>query len=137
MSGQGLKSVFGGGPIGEGKDFPDASSIEKLYELLEDGGCDTIDTARLYSNSEETIGKTHGGDRFIIDSKTPGGFIAGQSTASGILQHARETTERLGVKHLSNQELDLKLHLIWITGRCILHSLSGPVSRSHGHAQRH
>ena len=111
MPGQGLKSVFGGGPIGEGKDFPDAPSIKKLYELLKDGGCDTMDTARLYSNSEETIGKTHGGDYFIIDSKTPGGFIAGQSTASGILQHARETTERLGVKQVNDRQSDFKLHL--------------------------
>ena len=44
------------------------------------------------------MGKTHAGDTFVIDSKTPGGFIAGESTGSGILQHAKETIERLGVK---------------------------------------
>lgn len=102
MAGKGLKPVFGGGPIGEGKDFPDVPIIERLYKLLNEGGCDTIDTSRLYSNSEEWIGKTRGGDQFTIDSKTPGGFIAGGSTSTGILQHAKETVERLGVKSVSD-----------------------------------
>ena len=101
MVSRGLKAVFGGGPIGEGKDFPNVPVIEELYQLLKEGGCDTIDTARLYSNSEEWIGKTCGGDQFIIDSKTPGGFIAGGSDSAGILQHAKETIERLGVKNVS------------------------------------
>ena len=99
---KGLKPVFGGGPIGEGKDFPDVPIIEKLYKLLKEGGCDTIDTSRLYSNSEEWIGRTHGGDQFIIDSKTPGGFITGGSNSAGILQHAKETVERLGVENVSD-----------------------------------
>jgi len=100
MANQGPKVVFGGGPIGDGKEFSDVSNIEELYKLLREGGCDTIDTARLYGNSEETIGKTHGGDQFIIDSKTPGGFIVGESTSAGILQHAKDTVERLGVKNV-------------------------------------
>jgi aryl-alcohol dehydrogenase-like predicted oxidoreductase len=102
MVSRGLKPVFGGGPIGEGKDFPNVPMIGELYQLLKEGGCDTIDTSRLYSNSEEWIGKTCGGDQFIIDSKTPGGFIAGGSDSAGILQHAKETTERLGVRNVSD-----------------------------------
>lgn len=100
MASKGVKSVFGGGPIGKGKSFPDVPTIEKLYELLKEGECDTIDTARLYSDSEEWIGATSGGDQFIIDSKTPGGFVAGGSTSTGILQHAKDTVERLGVKNV-------------------------------------
>ena len=102
MPSKGLKPVFGGGPIGEGKDFPNTPMIEELYQLLKEGGCDTIDTARLYSNSEEWIGKTHGGDHFIIDSKTPGGAVVGGSDSAGILQHAKETVEKLGVKNVSD-----------------------------------
>lgn len=101
MVNKGLKPVFGGGPIGEGKDFPDVPTIGELYKLLKEGDCNTIDTARLYSNSEEWIGKTQGGDQFIIDSKAPGGFIVGGSNSAGILQHAKETVERLGVKNVS------------------------------------
>ncbi|KAJ7314972.1 NADP-dependent oxidoreductase domain-containing protein [Mycena albidolilacea] len=73
-------------------------SIEKAYKLLEEGGCDTIDTVRLYGSSEEWIGKTGGGKRFTIDSKTPGGFAPGTSTSDTIPQFAEETVERLGVK---------------------------------------
>ena len=58
MVSRGLKAVFGGGPIGEGKGFPNVPMIGELYQLLKEGGCDTIDTSRLYSNSEEWIGKT-------------------------------------------------------------------------------
>ena len=101
MASSGLKPIFGGGPIGEGKDFPSVPIIEELYKLLQDCGCKTIDTGRLYSNSEEWIGKTHGGDHFTIDSKTPGGFLPGGSDAAGILQHAKETVARLGVKSVS------------------------------------
>ncbi|KAF8215664.1 hypothetical protein K438DRAFT_605668 [Mycena galopus ATCC 62051] len=51
-----VKAVFGGFPIGPGKYFPDEASIEKVYQLLEEGGCGTIDTARGYPNSEEWMG---------------------------------------------------------------------------------
>ena len=102
MAGRELKTVFGGGPIGEGKDFPDVFAIEELYKLLREGGCSIIDTSRLYSNSEEWIGKTQGGDQFVIDSKTPGGFIAGGSDSAAILRHAKETVERLGVRNVSD-----------------------------------
>ncbi|KAJ6561912.1 NADP-dependent oxidoreductase domain-containing protein [Mycena capillaripes] len=91
-----VKAVFGGFPIGPPKYFPDEESIEKVYKLLE-GGCDTIDTARIYTNSEEWLGKTAAGKRFVIDTKTPGGYVPGGSTSEGIPQHAKESVELLGV----------------------------------------
>lgn len=94
----GIKLVFGGGPIGEGKDFPDLATIEELYRLLKEGNCECIDTSRLYSNSEEWIGKSGGSDQFVIDSKTAGGFDVGASDSAGILKHAKETIERLKVQ---------------------------------------
>ncbi len=102
MASRGLKPVFGGGPIGEGKDFPDVPSIEELYKLLKEGGCDIIDTAGQCSNSEERIKETHGGYQFSIDSKTPGDFTGGGSDSAGILLHAKQTVERHGVKYVSN-----------------------------------
>ncbi|KAJ6499159.1 NADP-dependent oxidoreductase domain-containing protein [Mycena sanguinolenta] len=91
-----VKAVFGGYSIGPGKYFPDEETIEKAYQLLEEGGCTTIDTARIYGNSEEWIGKTGAGKRFAIDSKAPGGFIPGSSTGATIPQFAKETAELLG-----------------------------------------
>ncbi|KAJ7204629.1 NADP-dependent oxidoreductase domain-containing protein [Mycena haematopus] len=95
-----VKIVYGGAALGPGMGlaFPDEESIEKVYKILEAGGCDTIDTARLYPGSEEWMGKTGAGKRFTIDSKTPGGFAPGTSTGETIPQHAKETVERLGVK---------------------------------------
>ncbi|KAJ7239799.1 NADP-dependent oxidoreductase domain-containing protein [Mycena haematopus] len=92
------KTVFGGFPIGPGKSFPDEESIEKVYQLLEEGGCNIIDTARIYGNSEEWLGKTGAGKRFIIDSKAPGGFIPGSGTSVTIPQFAKETVELLNIK---------------------------------------
>ncbi|KAJ6457376.1 NADP-dependent oxidoreductase domain-containing protein [Mycena sanguinolenta] len=91
-----VKAVFGGYPIGPGKYFPDEETIEKAYQLLEEGGCDTIDTARIYGDSEEWLGKTGAGKRFAIDSKAPGGFVPGSSTGETIPQLAKETVDRLG-----------------------------------------
>ncbi|KAJ7472181.1 aldehyde reductase [Mycena latifolia] len=114
MTGTHVKAVFGGYPIGPEKYFPDEESIEKLYKLLEEGGCDTIDTARIYGNSEEWIGKTGGGKRFIVDTKAPGGFIPGSSTGEAIPQLAKESVEQLGVDkvdvyylHAPDPSLDL------------------------------
>ncbi|KAJ7232188.1 NADP-dependent oxidoreductase domain-containing protein [Mycena haematopus] len=100
MARDSVKVVFGGAPIGPGFSlaFADEGAIEKVYKLLEEGGCDTIDTARRYGSSEEWMGKTGAGKRFIIDSKTPGGFDPGTSTGQNIPLHAKETVERLGVK---------------------------------------
>ncbi|KAF7355508.1 Aldehyde reductase [Mycena sanguinolenta] len=100
MARDSVKIIFGGAPIGPGfsSTFADEESIEKVYKLLEEGGCDTIDTARRYFNSEEWMGKTGAGKRFTIDSKTPGGFEPGASTRENIPVHAKETVERLGVK---------------------------------------
>ncbi|KAF7347247.1 Aldehyde reductase like protein [Mycena venus] len=69
-----FKIVFGGAPIGPGRSFPDEESIEKVYTLLEEGGCDTIDTA----------------PKPLVDLP-PGG-----STDETIPQHAKETVEKLG-----------------------------------------
>ncbi|KAJ7829181.1 aldehyde reductase [Mycena olivaceomarginata] len=109
MTSSRVKAVFGGAPIGPGPlggSFNDEASIEQVYKLLEEGGCDTIDTARIYGDSE--VG-------FTIDSKTPGGFGPGTSTGEGILQHAKETVERLQVKsvdvyyiHAPDPSLDLE-----------------------------
>ncbi|KAF7347256.1 Aldo-ket-red domain-containing protein [Mycena venus] len=117
MASRSPKIVFGGAPIGPGTNFgfPDEESIERVYKLLEESGCDTIDTARFYWGSEDWMGKTNAGKRFTIDSKTPGGLVAGASTGENIPQHAKETVEKLGVEsvdvyyiHAPDPSLDLE-----------------------------
>ncbi|KAJ6515634.1 aldehyde reductase [Mycena sanguinolenta] len=123
MARDSVKIVFGGATIGPGFTlaFENEENIEKLYKLLEAGSCDSIDTARFYGNSEEWMGKTGAGKRFIVDSKTPGGLDPGTSTRENIPLHAKETLERLGVKsvdvyyiHAPDATIDLEeqLHAI-------------------------
>ncbi|KAJ7361057.1 hypothetical protein DFH08DRAFT_1031685 [Mycena albidolilacea] len=102
MASNSVKAVFGGFPIGAGKWYPDEESIEKVYKLLEEGGCDTINTARLYDNSEEWLGKTGAGKWFTVDSKTPGGFPGPGTSTVTIPQHPKETVEHLGVKSVDD-----------------------------------
>ena len=95
--------VFGGFPIGEGKSFPDLGTLEELYKLLDEGGCKTIDTARLYGNSEEWIGKSGAGNKFVIDTKALGGFEPGSTNADGVMKQVKESLERMGTKQVRQQ----------------------------------
>ncbi|KAF7370608.1 alcohol dehydrogenase [Mycena sanguinolenta] len=77
--------IFGGVAVdpGMGIHFPDEESIAKVYQLLQEGGCTSIDTGRLHPISE-WMGKTGAGERFTIDNKTRGGFTPGLSTGEAI-----------------------------------------------------
>ncbi|KAJ7134172.1 NADP-dependent oxidoreductase domain-containing protein [Mycena filopes] len=98
------KLVFGSFTVGPGEApagaFRDEESITQVYKLLDEAGVTTIDTARAYGPSEEWLGKTGAGKRFILDSKTPGGLIAGASTSETIPQHAKESVDLLKVDQL-------------------------------------
>ncbi|KAF7365148.1 Aldehyde reductase [Mycena venus] len=109
-----VKIVYGG-YVGTGTPYADNETLEKIYKMLEEAGCENIDTARIYGDSEEWLGKTGAGKRFTIDSKAPGGLIPGTCTGENILQFAKETVERLGVKsvdvyylHAPDASLDLE-----------------------------
>lgn len=112
----GLTPVFGGASIGNATSaFADEDLIGKLYNTLLENGCQNIDTARAYGNSEELMGKTLAGQKFTIDTKTPGGFNAGECTGEAILKHARESVKRLGISqvdifyiHSPDASLDLE-----------------------------
>jgi len=91
-----IKPVFGGTYLH--KRFAPESVTEDIYKRLEEGGCNTIDIGRIATGIEEWIGKTGGGKRFYIDGKTPGGIAPGTSTRTGILQHAKELHDFLGVE---------------------------------------
>ena len=62
-------------PCTQTKYFPERESIEKVYQLLEEGGCNTIDTTRVYGDSQEWLSKARVAKRFFIDRQAPGGFI--------------------------------------------------------------
>jgi aflatoxin B1 aldehyde reductase len=90
--------IFGTANIGS--TITNTQQINTIYEILLANGCHTIDTARLYGESEAVLGKTGAADKFTIDSKTTGGFTKGEDTGENILKHARESVQRLKVKQL-------------------------------------
>ncbi|KAK5174479.1 uncharacterized protein LTR77_001559 [Saxophila tyrrhenica] len=90
-----ITPVFGGGGFNEGRAFGDVSVMQDLFKLLKDNGCDHIDTAALYGQSEELMGKAKAGDQFIVDTKTKGGF-GGSASKDTILKEAENSKKMLG-----------------------------------------
>lgn len=98
-TGYNILPVFGTGYFG--RDFDNEDEIKAIYQTLIAEGCYNIDTARLYTGSEEILGRTGASEEFIIDSKTPGGFRnQGEDTGQAIYNHARESIERLKTNQL-------------------------------------
>lgn len=89
----GIKTVFGGGAISRGE-FDTAESLGPLFDLLEAGGVDTIDTAQIYGDSEKVLGSANAGKRFTLDTKHPGGAKPGASR-DDLVSWAKGSMERL------------------------------------------
>jgi len=98
---QGIDIVFGCAGIGS-EPFADETSINQVLEVLAKAGRKIkLDTAQLYGDSEEWLGKVKAGDRFEIDTKAIGGFGPPEaSTREGIVKNAKESIRKLGVKQV-------------------------------------
>ncbi|KAJ5854280.1 hypothetical protein N7534_006823 [Penicillium rubens] len=66
--------IWGGGSIMDEESYPTLESINAALDILQANGVKTIDTARIYLNSEERLGLVNASSRFAIDTKHPGGF---------------------------------------------------------------
>jgi len=91
----GIQYIFGGGGIRGGRGFGEPDQLTAAYKILEKGGCKKIDTATLYGESQAILGQTGAKDRFVLDTKTKGGF-GGKATRETILREAKESKEQLG-----------------------------------------
>ncbi|KAJ5959934.1 Aldo/keto reductase subgroup [Penicillium vulpinum] len=80
-----IKIIWGGASIMDEVAYPTLESINEVLDILEAKGIKHIDTAKLYNNSEELLGKIHADSRFTIDSKYPGGFSSEPSTPDSFL----------------------------------------------------
>jgi len=97
----GIKNAFGGAQIRDdrpGGQFNTEERVKELLKVLKEGDVPIIDSAQLYGNSEEFLGKVNAGDEFIIDTKAKGGFEPGTATKEGIIKGAKESLEKLKVK---------------------------------------
>lgn len=99
-----IKVVFGTA----GALFTDETAPE-IYQILQDGGCKTLDTAQLYQGKEEVIGRTGGAQKFTVDTKEVGGFDAKSATKDTVVQRGEESIKKLGTDKVSRTPLSHKI----------------------------
>lgn len=95
-----VKTIFGGASfISEGAlGFNTEEKASQAIDALLAAGVTTIDTARIYSGSEEALGKQEKRTQFTIDTKVPGGFGPGTATKDTIVEHAKEALDKVKIK---------------------------------------
>lgn len=98
MSGSRIKTVFGG--AGFGSKFKAVPECHEVFETLKAHSVDTIDTAQLYGPSEQLLGEAKAGDKFTLDTKTPGGFNPQTNDKDSIIKRGHESLEKLGVSQV-------------------------------------
>ena len=97
----GIKVIFGGGGLRPERGFSDHVAVQEAFAVLEANGIDTIDTARIYGPSETVLGKAGAGNRFIIDTKLPGGFKPGSLAPEELKKNVETSFKELGVSKVS------------------------------------
>ncbi|KAL5336683.1 putative aldehyde reductase, partial [Aspergillus crustosus] len=102
MSTPKVQLIFGGASLGGMEaDFTSASDTQEALDLLEAGGVQTIDTARIYTNSEHFLGEVNGASRFAIDTKYPGGFSPAPSSKEDVLKSVEESLRELKTEQIN------------------------------------
>ncbi|OAP64030.1 hypothetical protein AYL99_00002 [Fonsecaea erecta] len=93
--------VFGGGSIGleaSGGSFSLVEDVEELLSILQMEGIEQIDTAQLYSTSEQLLGQARAGERFLIDTKHIGGWAPGNSSRAQVVERGMKSLRTLGIE---------------------------------------
>ena len=98
----GIAVVFGTGGVGNSEPFKTDEQMNELFKVLEKYDVKILDSAQLYGESENTLGRVKAGERFTIDTKWLGGF-KGEAWASKetIISTAEESIKKLGVSKAS------------------------------------
>lgn len=71
--------------------------MDELLTTLKNNGVMNLDTARIYTGSEETIGEASGHEDFIIDTKIVGGFVPGTAKKDAIITDAQDSLEKVKI----------------------------------------
>lgn len=94
--------VFGAASVMTGGAYSTTSSINKLFDVLEETGITSIDAAQLYGDCEILLGRSQVSERaFTIDSKSPGGWAPGSLESAKLQEDAHKTLHVLGISKLS------------------------------------
>ncbi len=93
-----VKIIMGAANIDTGKGLADPKVLAEVFDVLEEFGIDTIDTAHLYGASQDLLGAAGAGKRFTIDSKAYGGFKEGTLSNESFVKDAKAALEKTGTE---------------------------------------
>lgn len=97
MATNGVNIIFGGATFLSG----DVDEVNRWLAALDENGIKIIDTAEMYGNSEEGLGKAGAAARFIIDTKFPGGFGDKAATEENLVASGQQSLKKLQTKSVS------------------------------------
>ncbi|KAF9891698.1 hypothetical protein FE257_003710 [Aspergillus nanangensis] len=96
MASPSVQLIFGGASLGGMEaEFVSVQDTKSALDILKEGGIKTIDTARIYSDSEHFLGEADATSRFSIDTKYPGGFAPEPSTKEDVIASIDESLRLL------------------------------------------
>ena len=72
--------------------------VKEALAMLKKHNVKNLDSAQLYGKSEQKLGEVKAGDEFTIDTKWLGGWNSGWATKENIVNSAKESIKKLGVK---------------------------------------
>lgn len=98
MSGLPFKVIFGTAGFGNTEKYGKPEDVQPIFEGLDKHGVTHLDTAQLYGNSETYLGQVKAGEKYGLDTKWFGGFKAGTATKDGVIESAKDSIKKLGVK---------------------------------------
>ncbi|KAJ3183173.1 hypothetical protein HDU85_002199 [Gaertneriomyces sp. JEL0708] len=96
MTASKLAYIFGTANMMDGN----VENGKKFLDLLERLHIKILDTARIYGGSEGVLGKLKASDKFIIDTKVPGG-TPGTQTKDAVHAAQKESFSQLGVEKVN------------------------------------
>ncbi|KAL3477659.1 NADP-dependent oxidoreductase domain-containing protein [Aspergillus californicus] len=89
--------VFGGAAFQNETAFGGLETMKEALAFLKSEGVKIIDTAAMYADSEEVLGKLGAAKEFTIHSKYPGGVAPTPSTTEGIIAVAEAGLKKLNL----------------------------------------
>jgi diketogulonate reductase-like aldo/keto reductase len=103
MSSRPVQLVFGGASFGPSmsSEFGSLEAARHALDLLGASGVKSIDTARIYPDSEAYLGQAGAAARFSIDTKYPGGFAPTASGKEGLIASIEESLKALKTEQVS------------------------------------
>ncbi|KAH8878797.1 putative aldehyde reductase [Thozetella sp. PMI_491] len=126
MAAEPVNIIWGGTRVGNRSPYTFDSGLEEALNILEAHRVKRIDSAQSYGSSQAAIGEYEIGRRFIIDTKwgppelgsaaPPGGLPTGWASKAHIVNSAKDSIKKLGVRQVGIFYLHKPDHATPISG---------------------